>query len=363
MLLNGNSHAEQVRTAVRKGAVTWWQFRNRLQRHIDYRGFTQLAGRFYADMWAEAAERIGATVEDIGYGFLRILRKGCETFVNNASVMLDNHLVLQLAGNKPLFHKLLREWGYDAPAHCEYDLASLQRAEAFMRQASGPCVVKPAAAGAAGKGVTTNVRNARELRRASYLASAFSRSLLIEQQVPGDSYRLLYLNGEFLDAVRREPPRVQGDGRSSLRELIARENQRRLQADPIAALHPITCDLECKLTLQLQGRKLSTVPPAGLWVQVKTVVNQNASRENHSVRAQVHPDIIALGAELAGKLRIQLAGFDVMTPDISRKLEEVGGVINEVNTKPGLHHHYLISDREQGVPLAERILEFLLSKK
>jgi D-alanine-D-alanine ligase-like ATP-grasp enzyme len=33
-------------------------------------------------------------------------------------------------------------------------------------------------------------------------------------------------------------------------------------------------------------------------------------------------------------------GVDVITSDIQADLRECGGVINEVNTTPALHHHY-----------------------
>jgi hypothetical protein len=33
---------------------------------------------------------------------------------------------------------------------------------------------------------------------------------------------------------------------------------------------------------------------------------------------------------------------------LTQSLETTGGVVNEVNTTPGLHHHYF--DREKGFP-------------
>ncbi len=46
--------------------------------------------------------------------------------------------------------------------------------------------------------------------------------------------------------------------------------------------------------------------------------------------------------------------------EISRPLSETGGVVNEINTTPGLHHHYLISDRSEIYPVAIPIIKFLL---
>ena len=42
-------------------------------------------------------------------------------------------------------------------------------------------------------------------------------------------------------------------------------------------------------------------------------------------------------------LQSKFAGVDVITLDPSLPLEKSGGVINEINTNPGLHHHYVSS--------------------
>ena len=101
---------------------------------------------------------------------------------------------------------------------------------------------------------------------------------------------------------------------------------------------------------------------AGRRVTVKVVVNENTAQENSNVRDRIHPDTIRRGAEIAHLLRIRLAGHDVITTDISRPLEETGGVFNEVNTTPGLQHHYLIDHPEHAFPVMERLLEVLLGR-
>jgi len=95
---------------------------------------------------------------------------------------------------------------------------------------------------------------------------------------------------------------------------------------------------------------------------LKTVCNQNTSAENESVRERVHPSIMKAGSEIANIFRLKLVGVDLITPDIIRPLREVGGVINEINTNPGLHHHYLIKNRQDNAGVAQAILEYILSQ-
>lgn len=324
--------------------------------------FERLRERFYRQLWEDAAAEIGAKLEEFGYGYYKISRDAAYTFVQEAKVMLDDHLSLRMAGNKPLVHRILAERNYPVQDYLEYRLHSLGKALEFIRKTGGPCVVKPAAATGAGNGITTKIRTLSQLRKASWWAATFSERLLIEKEIAGSSYRLLYLNGRFIDAVRRDPPVVVGGGKRSLKELMQSENRKRLQAPEIIALSPLEIDYECKLCLQQQGYSLGYRPGAGEKIALKTVVNQNTAAENESVRQVVHPSTIKIGAEIADLFKLKLVGVDLITPDITRPLAEVGGVINEINTNPGLHHHYLIKNKSENAGVAGAILEYILSR-
>lgn len=343
-------------------SVYYHRLRRYLKDHrvVDRPKFETFRQRFYDQLWQKVAEDMDAKIEDFGYGFSKISRAAQHTFVMQAKVMLDDHLSLRLAGNKPLVHRILSERNYPIQDYREYTLHSLAKAHDFMQKIGGACVVKPAAATGAGNGITTKIRNRQQLRKASLWAATFSNRLLIEKEMAGSSFRLLYLGGMFIDAVRRDSPVVTGDGAHSIAQLMLAENRRRLQGNEIVALSPLEVDYECQLCLRERGYELSTVPAAGETVKLKTVVNQNSASENETVRASVHPSIIQIGAEIAALFRLELVGVDLITPDITKPLPETGGVINEINTNPGLHHHYLIQNKTDQADVARTILEYIL---
>src|SRR6185295_4975021 len=126
-------------------------------------------------------------------------------------------------------------------------------------------VVKPASGGRGGAAVTGCVKSENDLARAVLSAARLNTRLLIERQVPGDMYRLLFLDGELADVVLRITPHVTGDGSSTVRELIIQENERRLEVALPQAL--ITIDLDCISTLAAGERSLRTVPAAGERIQ------------------------------------------------------------------------------------------------
>ena len=343
--------------------ASWGSVRERfdLNARRSETGFRTLRERFYRAYWYDAASSVGAEVEDLGEGYLRMRRGNEQTFVRGYHVRLDDHLTLEIAGNKPLIHRLLAAEGFPTPAFLEFSPSTCRAADHFRAQLDGAAVVKPAIATASGNGVTTGVDSRAALSRAMYSAARWSRRLLIEPQIEGASFRLRYLGGDFVDAVRRDAPTVTGDGKRSIGALMVAETETRLAADPVVALHPLTKDLECRQTLRAQGLRTSSVPEQGLDVVVKTVVNQNGVLQNSCVRDQVHPSIVDMGCQVVSMLGIQLAGIDVLTPDISAPFAAGAGVINEVNTTPGLHHHVLVSNEEQRLPVGELVLDRLLT--
>src|SRR5205823_1628012 len=110
---------------------------------------------------------------------------------------------------------------------------------------------------------TTGVRRRSHLALAAAAAAVYGDDLLIEEQLKGDNYRLLYLDGVLLDAYVRQPPTVVGDGRSTVARLVRRANSDRLSRGSGLSQVLLTIDLDMRRTLAKQGLSLRSVPPAG----------------------------------------------------------------------------------------------------
>jgi cyanophycin synthetase len=179
---------------------------------------------------------------------------------------------------------------------------------------------------------------------------------LVEQQRDGHSYRLLYLNGRLIDAIRRDPPVLVGDGSKSIRQLVRGENRTRL-GPRFSALSPLKIDNDAINWLRRQGLSARSRPAAAEQVQVKQVVNENSASQNHRVFDAVHPTTAALGSRLVSDLGLRFVGIDVICKDIGAPLDDANGCIGEINTTPGLHHHYLVADETTRAPVAQILLE------
>jgi cyanophycin synthetase len=314
----------------------------------------------YVELWRQAAEALATEFVALPGGLCELRRGGRVTRTFEQCVMLDDPVTLRIVGDKALVHGLLSSHGLPVPAFHEFHWSRLDAATAFLRQQGTACVVKPKHGTGGGAGVTTGVRTATQLALATAYAAVFCSEVLIERQVRGDSYRLLYLDGTLLDAVRRCLPRVVGDGRSTIAQLITAENWRRLGVAQQAVVDWLPVDLDCRWTLRAAGWSLRSIPAAGQEVVVRGANQWGGEADNEAVRAILGDALIAQGARAAAVLGVRLAGVDVITPDPRLGLEQSGGVINEVNTTPGLHFHYQVRNREAMVPVAVPIMRLLL---
>lgn len=313
----------------------------------------------YLELWSQAARQLGAHVTDLSGGFVRIDDGQGAVVVWNHWVPLDDIVTLKLALRKPLVHRMLVEEELPVPDHLVFGVNDLRPALRFLSDRGGPCVIKPIDR-EGGAATTGAVRTSDHVRRAALRARRLSHQLMIERQVEGENYRLLFLDGELLDAVRRLRPQVIGDGTSSVRDLILTENDRRHSTG--AADWYFVCDLDAILTLEEQGLSLRSVPGAGEPVVVKTVINLNGPDFNETVRDHLSDALVEEAARAARRLGVRLAGVDLITPDCTEPLSRAGGVILEVNATPGLHYHYDVRNPEDGVDVVLPILKALLTR-
>ncbi|MGN6373395.1 MAG: hypothetical protein ACTHM1_10485 [Solirubrobacteraceae bacterium] len=314
----------------------------------------------YRPIWQQAAAALDAELEDLGGGFLRIANGARATTVWRHLVELDNPVALRLSGDRAAVHRVLSSAGLPTPRHAAFERRDLSAARRLMDEHPGPWVVKPAFGTGRGRGVTCGVSTPADLRRAAVWAARWSSSMLIEHQGTGEEHRVLVLDGEVLDVIRRRPPQVTGDGRRSVAELIEAENAKRAQSSGALGLFAISVNLDCLLTLRDAGMTLGSVPGDGVEIPVKKTANENGSQDNESVIDAVGPDFRSGMRVASAAIGARLVSIEVIGPSLDDGPSLSGGLIVEVNTTPGLHYHYQVANPHQSVRVAVSILRTLL---
>jgi cyanophycin synthetase len=312
----------------------------------------------YLRIWSEAADALGASVTNLGYGFLELRRGSSSTRVWRQYTELDGPVALRLALDRRVVSTLLRQADIPVPDSIELDPLRVDEGMPFL--AGGPCVVKPASGTGVGSGVTSGVTNRTQLRRALLRVAQYGRAVM-ERQLPGTVYRLLYLDGELLDVVRKLPPTVVGDGRSTIASLVEAENRHRIDARGSAGLALLKLDHDALFTLQAAGLGPGSVPASGTRVTVKSVTNQNRNEDSETVpRNAIDDRLVAECAAAVEAVGLRLSGVDVVTTDLGAPLRDSGGGVIDVNGMPGLNHHYHVAEPAHAVPVAVTILAALL---
>lgn len=300
---------------------------------------------FYEQAWRDAAGELGCTITRLAPDIFQVERGGHGVRVCMNYSPLDDSVTLRLAGHKPAVYRLLAADGVPVPRHIVVDRSGYAAASAFQRAARGPVVVKPAYGTGAGAGVTTSIGSARRLFDAMAWSLVFCPEIVVEEQIAGANYRLLYLDGELVDCIERKPPKVTGDGKASIRQLVRRENELRVHSGLSMAQTLLPIDMDMRNSLAIQGRTLGTVPAEAEVVFVKTVINSNRAEENESVSVQPNESTVSMGRRAVNRLGVRLAGVDIITPDIGTDIVSAGGAMVDVNTTPGHYYHCMQKGR------------------
>lgn len=240
----------------------------------------------------------------------------------------------KLSRNKLYAATLLRLAGLPVPLHRQ--VADPDEAIKIAHRLGFPVVIKPANLDG-GMGVAAGLESDDDVRRAYVAAERYSREILVEKHVAGKDYRLTVFNGALIWAIERVPGGVIGDGRSSVAELVANVN-----ADPRrrnhrhAPLKSLVIDDEAHELLRRQRLHETSVPTEGEFVRLRRVANVAAGGTPVAVFEKVHPDNAQLAIRAAEVLRLDMAGIDLLIPDISVSWRVSGAAICEVNGQPNL---------------------------
>lgn len=237
-----------------------------------------------------------------------------------------------IARNKRQTSLILAMAGLPVPEQLEAN--SVEVAVEAAERIGYPVVLKPGDKDQ-GVGVSANLRNAADVRHAYERAQEYSAYILLERHITGRDYRINVLDGDIYSVVLRVPAGVTGDGVKSIAELITGANQDpRRSARRFSTMKPITINREAEDLLGQAGLTTASIPERGQFVQLRSAANVTSGGHSEPVHDRIHPDNIRLCREAARLLRLDIAGIDLIIPDIMRSWREIGGAICEVNAQP-----------------------------
>ena len=271
------------------------------------------------------------------YGFGKKQIRGAATTFD-----CDSHVDSDFTTRKDDCKAFLNTLGFPVPSG---DIAvTVEEASDIASDIGYPVAVKPVV-GHKGIGVTADVQDDEELKFAFERAIEAvpedqAKEIIVEKSISGTDFRLLCVNGRFVAATERRPASVVGDGRSTLAELIERENQTRARRDtPTSPLGKIKSDEAMERYLDEQGLSLDSVIETGRTVYLRKVANLSAGGLSIDATRAVHPDNIILAQDIAQHFRLTCLGIDAIAPNLSTSWKSGEFGILEINAAPGIFMH------------------------
>ncbi len=257
---------------------------------------------------------------------------GCRArWMNRSAVDTDSALGMLSSHDKRTTATLLRQAGLPVAEHVL--VGSPDDAVAAAGRLGWPVVVKPVNRDR-GEGVVAGIHTREGLLAAYHEARKFSDLILVERHVPGVCHRLQVIAGRLHFVSQRLPKGVRGDGVRTVADLVAEANRLETEKPPWKRLKPFPTDDQARAALAAAGFTFDSVPPPGGFAPLRVIQSTAQGGVVEDFTDRVHPDNAAAACEAARLFRLDVAGIDMISTDITRSWRETGAIINEVNYSP-----------------------------
>jgi len=265
-------------------------------------------------------------------------------------------IAVEIAQDKDDTKRVLGNIGLPVP---NGDVArSFERALEIVDEIGYPVILKPLDANH-GRGISGRIDDEDALEEAWNDAREFGDRIVIEQYAEGRDHRVLVINGKVVACAERIPACVVGDGKSTIAQLIEKENRDpRRGVGHTKTLTKLPADERTVNFLRKQGLKLDSIPEKDRVVFLRATANLSTGGTAVDRTDEMHPDNITACEMAAGIIGLDIAGIDVLTEDISVPFRENNAVIIEVNAGPGIRMHTHPAEgtpRNVGAPIIDML--------
>ena len=270
-----------------------------------------------------------------------------------------SNIAVETASDKELTNRLLADVGLPVPKNVR--VRTEADAVAAAEKMGYPVVTKPLDI-SHGRGVSINLTDADQVRWGFGVAAGYRSSVLVEKFLQGRDHRVLVINDQVVAVAERVPAHVVGDSIHTIQQLIDTVNQDpRRGIGHEKVLTRITVNEQADRLLDQAGYSLETVLAAGETFYLRATANISTGGTAIDRTNDIHYENIEIARRAARVIGLDICGVDMITPDITQPLREVGGGIVEVNAGPGFRMHLQPSE---GTPrnVAKHVIEMLFPR-
>ena len=294
--------------------------------------------------------------------FLKLWHKDHVEYVKNGNMTSKDNYVVPLAmANKTVTKKILADAGFPVPAGDEF--TSLEQGLAYYPLIKNKqIVVKPKSTNfGLGISIFQEPASLENYQKALEIAFAEDTAVLVEEFIPGTEYRFFILDGHCEAVLLRVAANVVGDGKHTIRELVAQKNANPLRGhDHRSPLEIIALgDIE-QLMLAQQGYTPDDVLPDGKKVNLRRNSNISTGGDSIDVTETMDSSYQELAAAMATSMGAWACGVDLIIPDKTQiaSKENPHCTCIELNFNPSMYMHTYCAEGP-GQAITPKILDKL----
>jgi cyanophycin synthetase len=137
--------------------------------------------------------------------------------------------------------------------------------------------------------------------------------------------------------MHRRAGGIIGDGHSTVNNLVMhlQESESSLKVLRSSGKHRLSLDSEALDLLTEQNLTIESIIPKGVFIPLRRKANISAGGDFNVIDiSSVHPDNVAIAIRATQALRLDIAGIDLIIPDVSTTWKNSNAIICEVNAQP-----------------------------
>ena len=289
----------------------------------------------------EAIKRgVKVSVADDESQLLKLEKDGVIDYFMQCVTSQNSSVAEFMVSSKFVTKKLLNQNSYSTSRYFVYgnEEDALNDYEKFS---DGDYVIKPNK-GSKGEGVSFINPDSSQAEYNKYVKLASKLTLddriLIEEYISGREYRFLIVDSKCLAIIERTPPRIIGDGASSIQQLIDIKNKDKRRGDDSSyPLRKLKNGDREEITLKRKNLDFKSIPEKGDIIHLRDNANIDDGGDSIGILLEdIDYEYIKLAEDIAHLFQVnRYSAVDIKIEDIKNYIDKNSYSVIEVNAAPG----------------------------
>ncbi len=240
--------------------------------------------------------------------------------------------------NKIILKEELSKHGIPVPMYVKVSILKFPNLKKVFSKMEKPVIIKPQV-GSRSRHTITNISKFEDFKKGIDIVKKISPNIVVEEHLFGHVCRATLVGGVLAGFYKSEASAVVGDGKKTIKELIAEKDKER--SDRIES---IRINEELLFHLRRSGYEIDDVLP----LDIRLILSHRGGRlfggKTKEMIDELHPSFIPILEKASKVVELSVVGFDCIIPDptIDQSLQHWG--IIECNTLPFIDLHYYALD-------------------